>query len=146
MGTMPESRSSSPAIRQTLNQLRLLLDQQTTGKEVQWYESMNDQLERLEMALDEGASEQTQSEHLKEIARAHPRLISLCDEFQRHGRRLLRQAALVVRLSVRSYDGDKTPFTDLRAATVSLINAVEQYLVMEGELTGEAAQDLGGQG
>jgi hypothetical protein len=141
MGTMPEFRSSSPAIRQTLNQLRLLLDQQTTGNEVQWYGSMNDQLERLEMALDEGGSEQTQSEHLKEITRAHPRLISLCD-----GRRLLRQATLVVRLSVRSYDGDKTPFTDLRAATVSLINAVEHYLEMEAELTGEAAQDLGGEG
>jgi hypothetical protein len=70
----------------------------------------------------------------------------MCAEFQRDGRRLLRQAALVVRLSARSYDAGKAPFPELRTATVSLIDAVERYLVMEGELTGEAAQDLGGEG
>jgi hypothetical protein len=143
---MLESKSSSPSIRNTVNQLRRLLDQQATGKEVQWYDSMNDQLERLEMALGDRGSEQTQSQFLKEITRAHPRLVAICDEFQLDGRRMLRQAALVVRLSVRSYDADNAPFTDLRAATVSLIDAVERYLAMEAELTGEAAQDLGGEG
>jgi hypothetical protein len=47
---------------------------------------------------------------------------------------------------MRSYDASKAPFPELRTATVSLIDAVERYLAMEGELTGEAAQDLGGEG
>ena len=53
---------------------------------------------------------------------------------------------MVVRLSARSYDASNAPFPELRTATISLRDAVQRYLVMEGELAREAAQDLGGEG
>jgi hypothetical protein len=143
---MLESKSSSPPIRESLNQLARLLDEPWTGQGDEWCDVLNDNLERLEKALGDGESEPNRSESLAEISRAHPRLVSICEEFQHDGRTLLRQAALVVRLSMRSYDASKAPFPELRTATVSLIDAVERYLAMEGELTGEAAQDLGGEG
>ena len=57
-----------------------------------------------------------------------------------------RQAALVVRLSARSYDPDEAPPPELRNAIASLVDAVEKYLLLEADLAGEAAQDLGGEG
>jgi len=143
---MLESEKSGPSLRHCLIQLKQLVEEPSTGRETQWYENMSDQLEQLELALGDGGSKPSRSESVKEITRTHPRLISLCGEFQRDGRRLLRHSALVVRLSLRSYDADKAPFIDLHAATVSLIDAVEEYLAMEAELTGEASQDLGGEG
>ena len=131
------SRSSNPSIRETLSQLRQLLDQHATDKDAQWYDSVNEQLERLELALGDEGHGQARSKPLKELTRKHPR---------RDGRKLLRQSALVVRLAARGYDAGKAPFPELRTATLSLIDGVERYLAMEAELTGEAAQDLGGEG
>jgi hypothetical protein len=143
---MPESQSSNPSIRESLDQLVRLLDEPWTDQGDGWYDVLNENIERLELALCEGESEPNRSASLAEISRAHPRLISICNEFQRDGRKLLRQAALVVRLSMRSYDASKAPFPELRAATASLIDAVERFQAMEGELNGEAARDLGGEG
>lgn len=143
---MPKPGSPRPTIRKSVRQLSRLLEQPSASRKAQWYDDMGERLEWLEIALQGKETQSTQSESLEEITRAHPRLISLCDGFHREGRRLLRQTALVVRLSLRSYDGNKAPFEELDAATASLIDAVERFLAMEGELAGEAAQDIGGEG
>ena len=148
-----KSGSSSLSIRDALAQLAQLLDEPWTdqGDQLRDARDQDDHregllLEQLELALGDGESAPLRSESLKETRKSHPRLISMCSDFERDGRKLLRQAALVVRLSARSYDPDEAPPPELRNAIASLVDAVEKYLLLEADLAGEAAQDLGGEG
>jgi hypothetical protein len=141
-----ESNTSGASIRESLARLARLLEEPEVDRDLRWYGALGDQLAELEQALGEGEAEPNRSDSLKEIRRTHPRLISICGEFQRSGRKLLRQAALVVRLSARSYDTGKEPHTELHSATESLMDAVKRHLELETELTVEAGQDLGGEG
>lgn len=143
---MSQSKPSILPIRESLVHLAGLLDERGRDQDAQWYDALGNRLEELERALGDGASEPGRSESLSEIRRAHPRLISLCGEFQRGGRRLLRQAALVVRLSARNFDVGRAPHTELHTATESLIDAVNRHLALEAELNAEAGRDLGGEG
>ena len=141
-----QSRSPAQSIRESLAKLTRLLGEPELGRDAGWYDALSDRLTDLEQALGEGGAEPNRSDSLREIRRAHPRLISICTEFQRDGRRLLRHAALVVRLSARTYDPGKQPHSELHAATESLIDAVNQHLELETELTVEVGRDLGGEG
>jgi hypothetical protein len=141
-----ESNTSGGSIRESLACLARLLEEPEVDRDLRWYDALGDQLAELEEALGEGEAEPNRSDSLEEIRGAHPRLISMCGDFQRSGRKLLRQAALVVRLSARGYDRGKEPHSELHAATESLTDAVKRHLALETELTVEAGQDLGGEG
>jgi len=141
-----ESRSSSPTLRDCLLNLSRLLDEPGVDRDAQWYEALNNRLGELEQALGDSGAGPERSASLTEIRRSHPRLISRCAEFQRDGRELLRRATLIVRLSARNYDAGKAPYTELRAATESLIDAAEKYLEMEADLNEEVGRDIGGEG
>ena len=141
-----QSNTSGNTIRESLAELARLLDEAESGRDVGWYAALADGLAELEQALGDGEAEPERSDSLREIRRAHPRLIALCGEFQQGARRLLRQTALVVRLSARSYQTDKEPHPELHTATESLIHAVKRHLDLETELTVEAGHDLGGEG
>ena len=139
-------KPSSPSIRDALGHLVRLLDEPWIDRGDQLRDALHLGLEQLELALGDGETDLLRSESLEETRKSHPRLISMCSDFERDGRRLLRQAALVVRLSARNYDPDEDPPLDLRNAIVSLVDAVEGYLLLEADLAGEGVQDLGGEG
>lgn len=141
-----ESESSSPSIRGSLDQLARLLDEPWTQPGDQLLDAIHTGLEQLEQSLDDVVAEQSQSESLGEIRRAHPRLISVYTGFDRDGRRLLRHAAMVIRLSARRDEADEDLLPKHREAILSLIEAVGQYLQLQEGLAGEAAQEIGGEG
>lgn len=141
-----DTEPSSICIREPLDHLAELLRESCTGCEPQWVGKLNQHLERLEQALSAESPEPMASEFLKETAQAHPRLISLCAKFHEDGKRLLRQAAAVVLLSVRNYETGSALLPELRKATALLIDAVKRYQNLESQLTGEADRDIGGQG
>jgi hypothetical protein len=138
--------SSTIVVRESLARLVALVEESPAGGEADWVERLNDSLEKLAQGLGDEASALVESEYLKKLSRAHPRLISMCAEFREDGRKLLLQAALVVRLSARGYESGTSSLPQLREATSSLIEAVRQYQHLESELSGEAGQDIGGEG
>jgi hypothetical protein len=141
-----ESASSRSSIRESRDQLSRLLDEPWTHPANQLLDAIDLRLEQLEQALGDRIAEERVSESLGETSRTHPRLISLCNEFGRDGRNLLRHATLVIRLSARHYESGDAGLLKLREAIASLIEAVEQYLQLQEQLAGEAAQEIGGEG
>ena len=141
-----ESASSSPSIRESQDQLSRLLDEPWTQPGNQLLDAIDLRLEQLEEALGEKIAEERISGSLGDTSRTHPRLISLCNEFDRDGRNLLRHAALVIRLSARHYEASDAGLQKLREAIASLTEAVAQYLQLQEKLAGEAAQEIGGEG
>jgi hypothetical protein len=141
-----ESAASRPSIRESLDQLLKLLDEPWTRPGNQLLDAIDLRLEQLEQALDDKIGEERLSESLGDTRRTHPRLIALCNEFDRDGRNLLRHAALVIRLSARHCEASDDGLPKLREAVASLIEAVEQYLQLQEKLAGEAAQEIGGEG
>lgn len=137
---------SNICVRESLIHLATLLGESYTGCEARWTARMNQSLDRLEQALSAEALEPMTSDFFKEIAQAHPRLISLCANFHENGRRLLRQAAVVLLLSARRDETGKPPVRELHKATALLIDAVKRHENLESELVGEAARDIGGEG
>lgn len=145
-GSIMDIERSTICIRESLDHLVELLEESCTGCERQWIGRMNQHLDRVEQALSTETAEPMASEFINETAQTHPRLISLCAKFHEDGRRLLRQAAVVVLLSVRSYETGTAPLRELRKATALLIDAVKRHQNLESELIGEAGRDIGGQG
>jgi hypothetical protein len=141
-----ESAASKPPIREALDQLSKLLAEPWTRPGNQLLDAIDLHLEHLEQALGDKIAEEHLSKSLGETRRAHPRLISLCNEFDRDGRNLLRHAALVIRLSARNCEASDEGLPKLREAITSLVDAVEQYLQLQEKLAGEAAQEIGGEG
>jgi len=139
-----DSQPSSICIRESLDHLAELLHESCTGCEPQWVGKLDQHLERLEQAL--GAEAYEPMAFLKEIAQAHPRLISLCAKFHEDGKRLLRQTATVVLVSVRNHQTGTASLPELRKATALLIDAVKRYRNLQSVLIGEADRDIGGRG
>jgi hypothetical protein len=141
-----ESAASRPSIRESLDQLLRLLDEPWTRPGNQLLDAIDLRLEQLEQALGDKIGEERLSKSLRDTRRTHPRLIALCNEFDRDGRNLLRHAALVIRLSARYCEASDDGLRKLREAVASLIEAVDQYLQLQEKLAGEAAQEIGGEG
>jgi len=132
-------------IRKALNLLKQLLDPpHAEGDDRQWVGRVKEGLEELEFALREDAPMKAQ--FLKETTRSHPRLTPICAAFYEDGRKLLIQTTVVVRLSAEDHEKVAGSTTELRAATESLVEAVEQYRHLASEISLEAGYDIGGQG
>ncbi len=141
-----DTERSNMCVRESLDRLTKLLGESYTDREARWAAKANQYLDSLEQALNAEALEAGTSEFFKEIARAHPRLISLCAKFHENVRRLLPQAAVVLQLSVRR-DEDGTPAVhELHKATALLIDAVKRHQNLESKLIREADRDIGGEG
>jgi hypothetical protein len=141
-----DTKRPNMCVRESLDLLAKLLGESYTDCEARWTAKMNQSLDRLEQALSAEALEPLTSEFFEEIAQAHPRLISLCANFHENGRRLLRQAAVVLLLSARRDKTGKPAVRELHKATALLIDAVKRHETLESELVGEAARDIGGEG
>jgi hypothetical protein len=141
-----DSGASTSSIRESLNHLVDVIEEPCTGCEPEWIGRVRQLLVQLEQSLSSETAEPMASDFMDETAQAHPHLISLCAKFHEDGRVLLRQAAAVVLLSVRTYGSGAAPLHELRKATASLIEAVKSYQDLESELIGEASRDIGGDG
>lgn len=132
-------------IRKAVNLLRQLLESpRAEGDDRQWVGKVKERLEELELALREDAP--LKAQFLKETRRSHPRLTPICASFYEDGRNLLIQTTIVVRLSAEDHEKVAGSTTELRAATKSLVEAVEQYRHLASEISLEAGYDIGGQG
>lgn len=140
-----KSDSSNLRIRNAVDRLAELIDQPAAQLDrPQWMEELNAHLEQLEQAL--GDEAYLNSDFFKKTARSHPRLLSTCAAFFEDGRQLLRQATVVVLLSVRGQNAAVAPPEPLREATATLLDAVRKHQRMASQLMVEASQEIGGEG
>lgn len=139
------SRSFRGATRGALARLARASGRSTSGRDGNWRGTLEVQLGELERCIGDWVSEPNRSDALKEVRRTHPRLISLCDEFQRGGRVLLRQATQVARLSALGSAMGGAAHRELQSAVASLVEAAQRQLDLEAKLREEIGHDVGGE-
>jgi hypothetical protein len=139
------TKSSGLRIQSTLRRLERHIAEVPSGQTLgEWTARLNDDLEQLERALGEEASQKSQ--YFRQTARDHPRLLTTFARFHDNSLELLQHATVVVRLSAGGHASGTVPLEELRKATTSLISAVKWHEQMASELATEASHDIGGEG
>lgn len=130
-----DSAARTEALRELLNRLTRLLYEPWNAPVAVWYLSLDERIQALEELIDTESRPLPRAALLAGGDAERPHLPRSCAEFQRDGQRLLCSMADVVRLSISEHDVRQSPSPVLCAATSALIDAVESYLTLEGQLS-----------